>query len=227
MGKGQARVPPPSMQRQLMVDRQLAARGIDSSRVLQAFREVPREAFVPSRLSAHAYADRPLDIGEGQTISQPYIVARTLAALDLHGGERVLEVGTGSGYSAALLALLAGEVHTIERIPTLARSAAARIAELGATNVHVHVGDGTLGWPEAAPYEGIAVGAVGPAVPKALLDQLAEGGRLVMPVTTAGSLEQRLVVVRRLTADAFEQDELERVSFVPLIGAFGYAPPPP
>jgi protein-L-isoaspartate(D-aspartate) O-methyltransferase len=118
-------------------------------------------------------------------------------------------------------------VHTIERIPTLARSATARIAEIGATNVHVHVGDGTLGWPERAPYEAIAVGAVGPAVPKALLAQLAEGGRLVMPVAAVGSREQQLVVVRRLTDDTFEQDELERVSFVPLIGAFGYAPPPP
>jgi protein-L-isoaspartate(D-aspartate) O-methyltransferase len=206
-----------------MVESQIIARGITDLRVVRAFATVKREALVPESLAAEAYADRPLDIGEGQTISQPYIVARTLAALELTGEERVLDVGTGSGYQAALLGCIAREVRTIERIDRLARSATERLAAIGATNVHVHVGDGTLGWPERAPYEAIAVAAGGPVVPRTLLDQLALGGRLVMPVLAATGEGQMLVLVRRVTPDDFERTELERVRFVPLIGAFGYA----
>jgi protein-L-isoaspartate(D-aspartate) O-methyltransferase len=212
------------VQRQRMVEAQLVERGITAVRVLRAFATIEREVFVPESLVGQSYADNPLDIGDGQTISQPYIVARTLAALDLTGGERVLEVGTGSGYQAALLGCLAGEVQTIDRIETLARSATERLAAIGATNVHVHVGDGTLGWPERAPYQAIAVAAGGPVVPRPLLDQLAVGGRLVMPVATSTGGRQILVLVRRVTPDDFEREELEEVRFVPLIGAFGYPP---
>jgi protein-L-isoaspartate(D-aspartate) O-methyltransferase len=206
-----------------MVESQIIARGIRDLRVVRAFATVAREAFVPESLAAQSYADRPLDIGDGQTISQPYIVARTLAALELTGEERVLEVGTGSGYAAALLGCIAREVRTIERIDRLARSAAARLAAIGAANVHVHVGDGTLGWLECAPYEAIAVAAGGPVVPHTLLDQLVVGGRIVMPVLAATGEGQMLVLVRRVAQDAFERTELERVRFVPLIGALGYA----
>jgi protein-L-isoaspartate(D-aspartate) O-methyltransferase len=195
-----------------MVESQIIARGIRDLRVVRAFATVAREAFVPESLAAQSYADRPLDIGDGQTISQPYIVARTLAALELTGEERVLEVGTGSGYAAALLGCIAREVRTIERI-----------AAIGAANVHVHVGDGTLGWLECAPYEAIAVAAGGPVVPHTLLDQLVVGGRIVMPVLAATGEGQMLVLVRRVAQDAFERTELERVRFVPLIGALGYA----
>ncbi|HHQ14196.1 MAG TPA: protein-L-isoaspartate(D-aspartate) O-methyltransferase, partial [Chromatiales bacterium] len=159
--------------RQAMVERQLEARGIRSEPVLQAMGKVEREGYVPSYLGEFAYDDTPLPIEEEQTISQPYIVAVMLEALDLHGGERVLEIGTGSGYAAAVLAEIAAEVYTIERHERLAWTALARLQRDGYSNVQVRCGDGTLGWPEAAPFDAIVVAAGGPEVPKSLREQLA------------------------------------------------------
>jgi protein-L-isoaspartate(D-aspartate) O-methyltransferase len=203
-----------------MVDGQLRLRDIVDDRVLDAFATVPREEFVPRELHDRAYDDMPLAIGHGQTISQPYVVAITVQALRLRGGERVLDVGTGSGYSAAILSLLAAEVHTIERIPELATAAAERLARLGYTNVHVHTGDGTLGWPAAAPYDAIAVAANAPRRPPPLLDQLAIGGRLVLPI--GSEHDQHLVRVTRSSEIVFDQDDLGDVRFVPLVGAEGW-----
>lgn len=210
-----------SVDRTRMVDMQLAGRGITDARVLQAFRSVPREDFLPQELVEFAYEDTPLPIGGGQTISQPYIVAVTIEALGLQGSERVLEIGTGSGYAAAVLGRLAKEVFTIERIEVLAKEARQRLARLGYQNVHVLCGDGTLGWPEHAPYDAIAVAAGGPAVPKALLDQLAPGGRLVMPVGP-DKTSQVLVRVMREDQTRFHAEPLAGVRFVPLIGEHGW-----
>ena len=178
-----------------MVERQLVRRGIRDSRVLAAMRRVPRHCFVPESLHAEAYADYPLPIGEGQTISQPYIVARMTELLALTGRERVLEIGTGSGYQAAVLAELADEVYSIESLPAIAGRAALVLHALGHARVHVRTGDGTLGWPEAAPFDRIVVTAAAPAVPPPLLEQLGEGGRLVIPV--GGATAQVLQVVDR------------------------------
>jgi protein-L-isoaspartate(D-aspartate) O-methyltransferase len=207
--------------RKEMVDRQLAGRGITDQRVLQAFREVPREDFLPPGMEEFAYRDAPLPIGDEQTISQPYIVALTLQALGLQGSERVLEVGTGSGYSSALLSRLAREVYTVERLPSLATTALARLARLGYRNVEVRQGDGTLGWPEHAPYDAIAVAAGGPEVPWALKAQLAVGGRMVIPVGPDDE-NQSLVRVTREGAEHYRQESLTQVRFVPLIGAQGW-----
>lgn len=206
--------------RDTMVNLQLRGRGISDARVLSAFREVPREAFLPENLREFAYEDAPLPIAGGQTISQPYIVALTVQALGLRGGERVLEIGTGSGYAAAVLSHVAREVFTIERLDDLATSAGANLARVGCTNVRVLCADGTLGWPEHAPYDAIAVAAGGPHVPKALLSQLALGGRLVMPVGPES--EQVLVRVTRAGEDDFREETLTEVRFVPLIGAEGW-----
>lgn len=211
-------------ERSRMVERQLAARGIADERVLEAFREVPREAFVPAALVERAYEDLPLEIGEGQTISQPYVVAVTLAALQLSPRDRVLEVGTGSGYAAALLGRVAAEVRTIERLPSLAEQARQRLDRLGYKNVRVRCGDGTMGWPEAAPFQGIAVAAGGPELPRALLYQLAPGGRLVMPVGR-DEASQVLVRVTREGQDAFREEPIVSVRFVPLIGEQGWPEP--
>ena len=200
-----------------MVDGQLARRGITDPRVLDAFRHVPREAFLPEELAEFAYDDTPLPIAEGQTISQPYIVALTAQALALKGRERVLEVGTGSGYAAAILGRLAQAVWTIERIPALAERAKTRLAELGFSNVEVTAGDGSLGWPEHGPYDAIAVAAGGPIVPPALLSQLAIGGRLVIPVGDDES-SQVLTRVTRVNDTEFREEPLMDVRFVPLIG---------
>lgn len=207
-------------QRQHMVDSQLAARGIADARVLDAFRDVPREAFIPVELAEFAYRDSPLPIAEDQTISQPYIVAVTLEALALEHTDRVLEVGTGSGYAAALLGRIAADVYTIERHASLAAEARERLARLGFENVRVLCGDGTLGWPQHAPYDAIAVAAGGPGVPEALLAQLADGGRLVIPV----GRDQSNQVLVRVTRDGsrFRREELTPVRFVPLIGAQGW-----
>ena len=210
-----------SSEREAMVGRQLAARGIRDARVLDAFRSVPREAFVPEGMGEFAYEDAPLPIAGEQTISQPFIVALTLQALGLKGGERVLEIGAGSGYAAAVMSRLAGEVYTVERIEALAEGARARLAACGYTNVHVLCGDGTLGWPEHAPYEAIAVAAGGPEVPKALLEQLVPGGRLVIPVGTEET-EQSLLRVTRGRDGRFRRESLGQVRFVPLIGAQGW-----
>ena len=209
------------IERKRMVITQIEARGIADPRVLEAMREVPREAFVPRSLAQLAYEDGPLAIGYGQTISQPYIVAAMSAAAEVKPSDRVLEIGTGSGYGAAVLARIAAEVYTVERIRALAEEARSRLAALGYGTVHVREGDGSLGWPEHAPYDAIVVTASGPRVPKALLQQMAVGGRLVMPVGSASS--QRLVRVIRTEAHEYEYQDLEPVAFVPLIGAEGWS----
>jgi protein-L-isoaspartate(D-aspartate) O-methyltransferase len=206
--------------RQQMVADQLRRRDIRDPRVLAAFSVVPREQFVPGELADHAYDDVPLPIGDGQTISQPYVVAVTAQALELCGHERVLEIGTGSGYAAAILGALARDVETVERLEVLAHSAADRLARLGYANVHVHRGDGTLGWPCNAPYEAIAVAAGAPRPPRSLLDQLRIGGRLVLP---HGDVDhQRMTRIIRRSADRFEEQDLGEVCFVPLVGAEGW-----
>jgi protein-L-isoaspartate(D-aspartate) O-methyltransferase len=204
------------------VDRQLRRRGIRDERVLAAMERVPRELFVPAELQASAYHDEALPIGAGQTVSQPYIVAFICQGLALDGGERVLDVGTGSGYQAAVLAELAGEVHSIERIPELAERARGALAAAGYDSVTVHVGDGTLGLAEHAPYDGIAVAAAAPEVPAALWDELRGGGRMVIPL--AGRHVQDLVVLERGPRGAAV---LDRVSarFVPLLGEHAFREP--
>jgi protein-L-isoaspartate(D-aspartate) O-methyltransferase len=210
----------PAKQRNAMVTSQIMRRGIRDSALTDALRKVPREQFVPAALAEFAYADSALPIQENQTISQPYIVALMIDALELDGTDRVLEVGTGSGYAAAVLAEVAGEVFTIERQRALCDSARARLDMLGYRNVHVRCGDGTKGWPEAAPFDAIVVAAGGPRVPIALREQLALGGRLVIPVGEEGA--QRLKRVRRTADKAFEEDDLGAVQFVPLIGEEGW-----
>jgi protein-L-isoaspartate(D-aspartate) O-methyltransferase len=209
--------------RERMVEWQIAGRGIRDPAVLAAMREVPREQFIAGDRAHRAYDDTPLPIGEGQTISQPYIVAAMTEALRLKPGDRVLEIGTGSGYAAAVLALIAAEVYTIERLERLAESARRRLAGLGFANVHVRHGDGSLGWPEHAPYDGIVVTASGPHVPRPLLGQLALGGRLVMPVGSTRH-SQRLLRVVRTGETTYDREPLEEVTFVPLIGAEGWLP---
>jgi len=204
-----------------MVAHQLRARGVRSPAVLRAMATVRREGYVPSYLGELAYEDAPLPIEEEQTISQPYIVGLMVEALGLEGGERVLEVGTGSGYAAAVLAEIAGEVYTIERHERLAEKAAERLRRDGYANVRVRCGDGTLGWPEAAPFDAIVVAAGGPEVPASLQRQLAVGGRLVIPVGSEVGL-QELVRVTRVAPERFERERLASVRFVPLVGAEGW-----
>lgn len=207
--------------RQEMVQFQLAARGLTDQRVLDALASVPREAFVPEELVPYAYQDRPLPIEAQQTISQPYIVALMTAALELRPQDRVLEIGTGSGYAAAVLAEICAEVYTVERFGELADSARERLQSLGYDNVHVRHGDGTLGWPEHAPYDGIVVAAAAPEVPEPLKQQLGIGGRLVIPVgATLDS--QTLLRIRRIDEERFEYDDLGGVRFVPLVGEAGW-----
>jgi protein-L-isoaspartate(D-aspartate) O-methyltransferase len=203
-----------------MVSDQLRRRDITDPLVLAAFGRVPREVFVPEHLVEHAYDDGPLPIGNNQTISQPYVVAMTVQALRLRGGERVLEIGAGSGYAAAILGAIVREVDTIERIEDLARTAAERLARLGFANVHVHHADGTLGWPQNAPYEAICVAAGAPKPPPSLLEQLAVGGRLVLPHGLAAY--QRLVRITRRSATTFIEEDLGDVRFVPLVGVEGW-----
>jgi protein-L-isoaspartate(D-aspartate) O-methyltransferase len=207
--------------REQMVRRHIAARGIHDPRILEAMRTVRREAFLPAELAEFAYEDAPLPIAEGQTISQPYIVALMTAALELRPDDRVLEVGTGSGYAAAILGRMAREVYTIERHGELADAAAARLRDLGFHNVHVLQGDGTLGWTAQAPYDAIVVTAGGPNIPDALVDQLAAGGRLVIPIGEDRSL-QRLVRLTREPDGRLRREDLGDVRFVPLIGAQGW-----
>jgi len=204
-----------------MLEDHLEARGISQRRLLEAFSVVPREAFVADELVALAYADTPLPIGESQTISQPYIVALSVSALELEGHERVLEVGTGCGYAAAILSRVAREVFSVERHASLAEEARDRLERLGYDNVHVRHGDGSLGWPSQAPFDAIVVAALAPRVPRALLDQLAPGGRLVLPVSTGRSRQ----VLKRITreADGFREETLLGVRFVPLVGEQGYS----
>lgn len=207
--------------REIMIREHLMGRGIHDPAVLAAMREVPREAFVAEEMRDYAYADRPLPIDEEQTISQPYIVAFMTESLELQRTDRVLEIGTGSGYAAAILSRMVSTVHTVERLAGLAQSARRRLEMLGYTNVVVHDGDGTLGWPELAPYDAIVVTAGAPELPKPLLEQLAVGGRLVIPVG-ATSYMQTLLRVRRFGDNDFRREELLGVSFVPLIGDAGW-----
>lgn len=202
-----------------MVETQIRHRKITDPRLLACIERIPRHEFVPLEFQARAYEDGPLPIGEGQTISQPYIVAAMTAALHLQGNERVLEIGTGLGYQAAVLSHLAREVFTVEYRPNLARQAAERLARLGYQNVHVHCDDGTLGLPAFAPYDAILVAAAAPAVPAPLVAQLAALGRLVVPV---GSIEnQDLQLVHRDGSD-FSTTVLEPCRFVPLVGTHGW-----
>jgi protein-L-isoaspartate(D-aspartate) O-methyltransferase len=199
-----------------MVRHQIAARGVRDPRVLDAMRRVPRERFVPAAHRADAWADRPVPIGRGQTISQPYMVALMSEALGLRGSERVLEVGTGSGYQAAVLGELAAEVFSVERIAELGERAARTLAELGCANVTVLIGDGCRGLPEHAPFDAILVAAAAPEVPAALRDQLADGGILVVPIGESAAI-QVLTLVRR-TGSRFTVEEGTGCRFVPLIG---------
>jgi protein-L-isoaspartate(D-aspartate) O-methyltransferase len=208
--------------RERMVDSQIALRGVRDARVLSVLRDVPRHLFVPEWARGEAYDDRPLAIGEGQTISQPYMVALMTAALAARETDRVLEVGTGSGYQTAILARLAREVITIERHASLAAAAGTVLRSLGIQNVRLIVGDGSEGHPEAAPYDRILVTAGAPAVPETLKSQLAEGGRLVIPVGPAG--HQVLTVIDRRGSE-YVQHEGEGCVFVPLIGRHGWGGP--
>ena len=204
-----------------MVNRQLIPRGISDPRVLAAFRKVPRHKFLPPALQSAAYEDRALPIGEGQTISQPYMVAVMTEELKLKGKETVLEIGTGSGYQAAILAELGGKVITIERLEPLSKAAQAKVKAEGYSNITFIVGDGTLGYPAAATYDAIIVTAACPAVPRPLLEQLKDGGRLVLPV---GDLYQQILT----TVEKNGKEITTRVSvpcmFVPLIGKHGFPP---
>jgi protein-L-isoaspartate(D-aspartate) O-methyltransferase len=205
-----------------MIEKQLRRRGVGDAELLAAMTAVPRHEFVAEELRSHAYDDLPLPIGGGQTISQPYMVAAMTAALHLQPSDRVLEIGTGCGYHAAVLSRLAKEIFTIERRPELASTASARLARLGYANAHVHCGDGTLGLPEFAPFDVILVAAAAPAVPKPLLAQLAEGGRMILPVGNTEHQELRLIEKR---GDAFPTKMLEGCRFVPLVGYHGWQDP--
>jgi len=205
--------------RRAMIETQIERRGMRDERVLAAMRAVPRHAFVPAELQSQAYEDAPLPIGAGQTISQPYMVAAMTAALQLTGIERVLEVGAGCGYQAAVLSKLGREIVTLEYRAELAAATSRRLAEMRYDNVHVHCGDGTLGLPEMAPFDAILVAAGAPAVPPPLLAQLAEGGRMVIPVGNLENQELQLIERRRGT---LQTNVLEGCRFVPLIGAHGW-----
>jgi protein-L-isoaspartate(D-aspartate) O-methyltransferase len=205
--------------REEMVESQIKARGVTDERVLEALRTVPRHEYILEDHQAEAYTDHPLPIGSGQTISQPYIVALMTEQLELKGDEKVLEIGTGSGYQAAILADLAKEVHSVERVPELAGKARENLIRMGVKNVSVHVGDGTLGWPEQAPYDAIIITAGTPAMPEGLADQLSEGGRLVAPV---GSRWRQMLELWIKREGEIEKKEVLPVVFVPLIGEKGW-----
>lgn len=211
-----ANAPDHAAARRAMVEHQLAEAGIRDRRLLDAMAEVPREAFVPPDLGHLAYADRPLPIGGGQTISQPYVVALMLEALQLRGQERVLEVGTGSGYQAAVLAEIVSQVYTIEIVKELAEEADARLKQLGYTNIFVRHGDGYRGWPEQAPFDAILITAAVAQPPAPLLEQLKEGGRLVFPQGEPDGY-QELVVIEK-TKGAFNRQVVFPVRFVPMTG---------
>jgi protein-L-isoaspartate(D-aspartate) O-methyltransferase len=208
--------------RERMVDVQIAGRGVRDRRVLDAMRAVPREAFVSDGFEEFAYEDGPLPIDSGQTISQPYIVALMIESAELQPTDRVLEVGAGSGYAAAVMSRIARKVHAIERHALLTDEARRRIGELGYSNIELRTGDGTCGWPEKAPFDAILVAAGGPTTPEALKEQLAVGGRLVIPVGEQIG-EQVLCKVTRTARKTWESENLGGVAFVPLIGAQGWA----
>ena len=204
-----------------MVDLQLITRGIKDQRVLDAMREIPRHEFVPQNIKYAAYDDCALPIGEGQTISQPYMVAIMTECLRLKGGEKVLEIGTGSGYQAAILSKLAKKVYTVERIDPLAKRASDILKNLGYTNVEVTVGDGTLGYKAEAPYDGVIVTASCPNIPKPLVDQLSDGGRLVLPV---GDRFSQVLTIATKHGEKITIEESIGCVFVPLIGKYGWQP---
>ena len=208
-------------QRDIMICEHLQGRGISDQAVLKAMREVPREEFVDERLLGKAYGDHLLPIAEGQTISQPYIVAYMTQSLELKAADRLLEIGTGSGYAAAILSRIATTVYTVEHLGCLVQEAGQRFERLGYSNIVIHQGDGTLGWPEHAPYDAIVVTAGAPDVPQPLLEQLAFGGRLVIPVGRSCEV-QELIRVRRISENDYRSEDLCGVRFVPLIGAAGW-----
>jgi len=210
-----------SQERLRMVQQQLRARGLRDERVLAAMAKVPREEFAPAQNLASAYGDYPLPIDAGQTVSQPYIVASMVEALEITPDDRVLEVGTGTGYEAAVLGELAGEVWTIERIPALAQQAQHILSRLGYHNVHVIEGDGSLGLPQHAPFSKILVAAAAPAVPQSLVDQLAEGGRLVLPI--GDRVDQQIQLIRKVNGQPVTTPR-ELCRFVPLVGQEGWRP---
>jgi protein-L-isoaspartate(D-aspartate) O-methyltransferase len=209
-------------ERRRMIDTQIRKRGVTSRRVLEAMAAVPRHEFVPARFRDYAYADKPLPIGEGQTISQPYMVAAMTEALDLLGTEHVLEIGTGSGYQAAMLSLLVSQVITVESHTSLALAAQERLTNLGYANVHVHNGDGSAGFPDAAPYDAILVTAGAPGIPQIFASQLQEGGRLVIPV--GGRDNQELVCARKANG-GLKSRVLFDCKFVLLLGRYGWSRP--
>jgi protein-L-isoaspartate(D-aspartate) O-methyltransferase len=206
-------------ERRAMIETQIRKRGVSSPRVLDAMAAVPRHEFVPEKFRSYAYIDKPLPIGEGQTISQPFMVAAMAEALELTGCERVLEIGAGSGYQAAVLSLLAREVITVESRTSLALAAQERLSALGYANVNVHNGDGSAGFPDAAPYDAILVTAGAPEIPRVLADQLQEGGRLVIPVGDQDN--QNLVQARQENGD-LKIRALFGCRFVPLLGRYGW-----
>jgi len=206
--------------RREMIEKQIRKRGVSAPRVLEAMAAVPRHEFVPHHFRGDAYADKPLPIAEGQTISQPFMVAAMTAALELTGSERVLEIGTGSGYQAAVLGLLAREVISVESRTPLALAAQERLTNLGCSNVHVHNGDGSAGLAECAPYDAILVTAAAPDIPRMLAGQLKEGGRLVIPV---GDKENQTLMHAKLENGKLETRALFDCRFVPLVGRYGWS----
>jgi protein-L-isoaspartate(D-aspartate) O-methyltransferase len=206
-------------QKEVMVEKHLAGRGISDARVLEAFRKVPRHRYVPQPFTDSSYADSPLPIGAGQTISQPYIVALMTEALRLEGGEKVLEIGTGSGYQAAILAELCREVYTVEREEKLLERCRKILSEEGYKNIFYKHGDGTEGWEEKAPFDGIIVTAAAPDVPEPLKKQLADGGRVVIPV---GTLYSQMLVMVEKNGEEFRHENLCGCVFVPLVGKYGW-----
>jgi protein-L-isoaspartate(D-aspartate) O-methyltransferase len=206
-------------ERRRMIAKQLVHRGIRNRRVLAAMAQIPREWFVPPELRPQAYADAPLPIGNGQTISQPFVVALMTAMLAPHRHDRVLEVGAGSGYQTALLARLCGRVYAVERLPDLLVEAEERFRRLGLTNIETRLGDGAQGWPEAAPFNGVLVAAAAPSVPHPLLEQLAPGGRLVIPI---GDLSAQELQVYQRTDSEIHGRPAGEVRFVPLISQLGF-----
>jgi protein-L-isoaspartate(D-aspartate) O-methyltransferase len=206
--------------RRRMVEQQIMARGIDDQRVVKAMMTIPRHLFVDAGLQGHAYSDSSLPIGEKQTISQPFMVASMTAALELQGHERILEIGTGSGYQTAILATLVKRVYSIERISTLASRARKVLDQLSLSNINIKLGDGTLGWKEQAPFDGILVAAGSPDIPSEYLNQLAVGGKLVLPV---GDREQQILIrVTRQSDGSFRHEQMMGCRFVPLIGEQGW-----
>lgn len=205
--------------RRHMVETQIRARGINDSRTLDVFLKIPRHLFVSAELQPDAYEDHPLPIGSGQTISQPYIVALMTSLLEMVGSEKILEIGTGCGYQAAILGSLAGEVHTVERVEILAEKAEKNLTLLGCGNVHVHTGDGSLGWPDEAPYDGILVTAASPEVPPSLFGQMRMNGKLVIPV---GERWRQILELWIKRPKGMEKKEILPVVFVPLRGEQGW-----